>query len=665
VFVFIYIEKEKAKSFVMSFQADRGALSTEQEQLRYQQYLLLEKRIGHLLTTSASNGVGGTLIHGVNHLQSLWCRFGGHPKWQELLSPDQLSLLLSFDERGVFRTESEDASLRPGFVECVLSRLPCLTTCALTNVEFACCYPELFAPPLLCPQPFPALQHLDLRRSTVRDTELVALVRIMPRLETCDVRGCFNVTWRGLEEARQAAGAMGHPPLQTRPASEEEKTAEHDWAMALYGHHLNKAEGGILALWREVQADEDGNCWNGMLNSAQLNMLLNHDTREVFRIESTLDKENGLLSDTMEEVLSRLPKLATLTLRSMRIRLSPGLLMTVPNPFPSLKELCLDMTDIENRYVQALAVALPNLELLSLKGCFNVSWRVMELVRATCGPKLRVLPDTREEKVDADAAVFDILWSNVESLEARVEYSRLQREFGAILRKMQVTESTNGPWPLWKELGGMHCWRTHLRPAQLTLLLSRDETTTINFSVDVQDRSSNATTTTATSQASLAGTATTATSGTSGATNTSSWSVITDPSSGVTNAVTFDAGEVRAYFSHVVARLPALTELNLDGCPVWPFMWKLEDDHVNVPFPQLRRVRLRNMTCHAKDLRDLVRHIPSLEKGAEDSTDNGILVDAAYVLYDDYSGSKLRQMCCGKVSVCHPDGSWHPLGNKI
>lgn len=655
----------------MSLKADHSSACSayEQERLRHLQYAQLQQRIGHLFTTT-TNFSGGSQVYGVNHLQFLWQRFGGHPKWQELLSPDQLSLLLSFDERSIFRCDG-DALMRPGFVECVLSRLPRLTTCVLTNVEFTCCHAELFAAPLLCDNPFPALHHLDLRRSTVHDAELVALVRIMPHLETCDARGCSNVTWRGLEEARQVAGAMGHPALQIQPASEAEKDAEHDWLFALYGHHLNKGDGGILALCRELGTKEQGSAFDLKLSDAQLNMLLSHDTRETFRIESVLESKKHLPSFLLETMLSRLPKLKVLTIRSMHISTRCSMLLAVPNPFPSLRELYFDMTDVVNRDIEDLVKLLPHLEVLGLKGCYQVTWRVMELARATCGPRLRVLPESYEEKKDADAVVLDTLWSDPETAEAKEEYMRLVREFYTTLQKMKTEKSRNGPWMLWKELGGMHCWRTYLRPTQLTLILSHDETTEISFSVDTQDRSSGAPSAgPATAPVSVVGTsvsisATTATSSLSAATDANSWSVVTDPASTGSNALAFDAGEVRAYFSHVLARLPALKELNLDGCPVWPFVWKLEDDRISTPFHRLRCVRLRNMTCHAKDLRDLVRHVPSLEKGEEDSANNGILVDAAYVLYDDYSGSKLRQMCCGKVSVCHVDGTWHPLGDKM
>lgn len=623
------------------------------EQLRHLEYQMLKDRLGHLFTQTITNNMGGSKVRGVNHLESLWGRLGPHPQWMQVMSPAQLSLLLSFDERLEFRCDEEETRVRPGFVECVLSRLPYLTTCTLSNMELSINHPELLEAPLMCERPFPALRHLDLRRSTISDDELAALVRVMPRLETCDVRGCFNLSWRGVEAARQVASAMGHPPLATLV----EKESEHDWLFALYGRHLNQAEGGLLALWREVRVDEAGNFWKGMVNEAQLNMLLHHDTRESIRIESM--RGDDFVCGAFQNVFPRLPRLRSIILRDMDFSMNSFVLRRIPNPYPALRELYIEISNMDNRYVMELVQLMPALEVLGLKGCYKVSWRVMELARATGGPKLRVLPETREEKVKADEAALDVLWQDLGSREAQEEYRNLQQEYGVVLRKMESTRpaNTNGPWLLWKELGGTHHWRTHLRPTQLTLLLSRDKTTKLTFTVDVGEASASAP---ASGPNSAVGKSSSVV---SGATGNSSWSAITDPSLASNGSLQLDAGEVRAYFSHAVARLPELQELELDACPVWPFLWKLQDDRVDTPFPQLRRMRLRNMTCRAKDLHDLVRHIPSLEKGEEGSDDNGIVVDAAFVDYEDYAPSKLRLMCCGKVSVCHPDGTWHALGD--
>ncbi|KAK7198860.1 hypothetical protein NESM_000852400 [Novymonas esmeraldas] len=636
-----------------------GMSAFEQQQLRHLEFLRLQDRLGHLFTRTTTNNYGGSTTKGLSDLKPLWDRIGPHPRWLQLMSPEQLSLLLSFDERLEYRCGEDLTQLPPGFIECVLSRLPRLQRCVLSNVELACNHPELLTAPLLCERPFPELRHLDLRRSSICDDELAALLRIMPRLETCDVRGCFNLSWAGMEAALRLASAEGRPHLALQPATQEEKAGEHDWLFALYGCHLNQAEGGLLGLWRAVQADESGNLWEGMMNPAQLNMLMHHDLRESFRVEGA-DNE-GLVCDTMKNILSRLPRLHTIVLRHMKVCLSVTALWDIPNPFPELRELYIEDSDVEARLVLDLVKTLPNLEVLGLKGCYKVSWRVLELARATCGARLRVLPDSREEKMKADEAAQDAQWLQIESSEAQHEFSRLSREYRPVLRKMEAagTTDTIGPWLLWKELGGAHHWRSHLRPAQLTLLLSRDKTTTMCFAVNlgtVRERD----TSSGSGDGEGGGGGGGSTAADSGSPSTNTRSAMSDQP---TEAPQLDTGEVCSYFTHAVARLPLLQELTLDACPVWPFSWKHTDDRVTVPFPQLRRVRLRRMTCHAKDLRDLVRYLPMLAKGEEDSEDNGILVDSAYVQCGDYTPAKLRQMCCGKVSVCHPDGSWHALSD--
>lgn len=142
-------------------------------------------------------------------------------------------------------------------------------------------------------------------------------------------------------------------------------------------------------------------------------------------------------------------------------------------------------------------------------------------------------------------------------------YAELYDRFGTYL---DGTEE--GLWSLWNALGGKSGWRETLRPAPLSLLLSKESIIKVRFRVHDQKLSF------------LGG-----------------WAISLD--------------EVTDFFSVILSRLPHLELMELFDCPTTPFHWEIVHEVLH-PFPSLRHVYFLYTAWSSEDVLHLCKLCPTI-----------------------------------------------------
>lgn len=171
--------------------------------------------------------------------------------------------------------------------------------------------------------------------------------------------------------------------------------------------------------------------------------------------------------------------------------------------------------------------------------------------------------DAPPNGVDANAVEQDKEILQYHTSESREAYQLLYREYGSCL---DGTEE--GLLDLWKALGGQNGWKKALRPAQLSLLLSKERIIKVRFRV-LHER-----------MACLGGS-------------------------------TVPCEEVTTFFSVLLSRLPYLELMELFDCPKTPFDWETIR-RVHRPFPALRGVYFLYTAWSSKDALRLCKLCPSI-----------------------------------------------------
>lgn len=197
--------------------------------------------------------------------------------------------------------------------------------------------------------------------------------------------------------------------------------------------------------------------------------------------------------------------------------------------------------------------------------------------------------------LDAEVHDSDEVLYQYSNPETAAEYDRLYSDYGE-----HLTGDEEGLLELWAALGGTEGWHRVLRPAQLSLLLSREMVVKVRFRVQ-EDRLTY-----------LGGT-------------------------------TISQEEVAGFFSTILPRLRYLEYMELFDCPVRPLHWD-SILHTHAPFPELKGVYFLYTMWSSTDVLQLVKLCPGLEDGK-------VRTDTYMQCIVGLSAQQLMDECMGKVLV--------------
>lgn len=171
--------------------------------------------------------------------------------------------------------------------------------------------------------------------------------------------------------------------------------------------------------------------------------------------------------------------------------------------------------------------------------------------------------DSQGMRLDSNATGDDQEILQYHTPQSREAYQQLYSEYGSY---MDGTEE--GLVALWNALGGKSRWQHVLRPAQLSLLLSKERIIKVRFRVQHQRMT-------------------------------------------CLGGLAIPLGEVTMFFSALLSRLPHLEVMELFDCPKSPFHWKTIGE-VYHPFPSLRGVYFLYTTWSSDDALRLCKLCPTI-----------------------------------------------------
>ncbi|CAD2222477.1 hypothetical protein ADEAN_001002100 [Angomonas deanei] len=330
------------------------------------------------------------------YLEKFYQRILGR-RHKRLISPEQLTLLLSRDERIEFEARADAATL--GFFETICPRLPRMEFCSIEGHRFMI---DLSAIGRI-PDCFPSLTRLNAKLTLLTDEDLLALVRHAPRLKTCDVSGCISITWEGIVAARTLAEDLGKavtllPETEDQYTGELEKISTIDQVLdptttvhklilaklqdqykeSLQGPDTIPVEKKLLAFWGQLGGTE--HVWDAIdpvhLQVILLNMAAhtlsyrvgNQNDTDIIGEPAPVGEIRGFVSS----VLSRINRLRTLTITDSPVW--PFDLATIDEleePFPGLRQLRVYSTPFTRADVVDLCRRLPELQ-------FEVDWNKLQ-----------------------------------------------------------------------------------------------------------------------------------------------------------------------------------------------------------------------------------------------------------------------------------------------
>lgn len=358
----------------------------------------------------------------------------------------------------------------------------------------------------------------------------------------------------------------------------------------------------ITNMWITIRGT-DG--WREHLSPDQLGLLLCRDERLVYNLRR---QQCDVPSGFVEEVLSRLPRLEQCCMRGMRCPTNFSTLQTVPGPFPALRSMDLQETAVTDSDLLYLSLLCPNLQSVNVSNCPNISAEGINAVHQR-KPSLVVIPATGESKLLDDAQRdLDKKLLDFKSTESNEEYDRLVQQYGSHFVGFERESVLDKKLlALWMALGGARGWRRHLRPAQLTLLLSRLTSVSESY---LQGRDEHY------------------------VARGSRKSATTVPDS-----------EMVGFVSQVLSRLPKLTVLSVWDCHKWPVDWSDMSD-IAAPFPALWYAHIRHTPYSVVDLIDFSHRV----RGLVDK-ELRVELDRLPSTADERS---VAEECLGKVSFEKP-----------